>query len=554
MKSDSHGTLHWVLPVALALIAAIVFSPSLFNGFVEWDDQVLFLENPNYRGLGWTQIRWMFTTTLWGHWVPLTWLTHGLDYVLWGMNPMGYHGLNVLLHAINTALFYLVALRLLAAAGFTGRTLTASATMAALFFGLHPLRAESVAWATERRDVLAGFFFLLTVILYLDALNAQAARRTWRLRASIVCYVLAFLSKSTVMTLPFVLVLFDFYPLRRLELRWALWRDGRTWALWREKLPYLWIAFAGAAVAWYAQKGLGFNPARPLIAAYGLWIYVWRTAVPLKLSPLYELPARISITDPRFLMPLILVVAVTLLLIALTRWWPAGLSLWLYYALVIAPVSGTVSTGVQVAADRYTYLACLGWALLVGSGVGLVLRAREHGQLAARLTHLALGVASLWLVGLAVLTWQQVQIWRSTETLWSFAADSEPACSICQRNVGVSLINQGRLALALERFERVRALHPDMLMHHKDVGLTLLALGRAAEAVEPLRLVLEQSPEDVEAMNALGAAVATLGRPDEARRLFQRAIQLKPDDLMVRSNLGRLDSQSPKTAVPVRTR
>ncbi len=145
MRSDSDGTLHWALPVALALIAAIVFSPSLFNGFVEWDDQVLFLENPNYRGLGWKQIRWMFTTTLWGHWVPVTWLTHGLDYVLWGMNPMGYHGLNVLLHAINTALFYLVALRLLVAAGFTARTLTASATTAALFFGLHPLRAESVA-------------------------------------------------------------------------------------------------------------------------------------------------------------------------------------------------------------------------------------------------------------------------------------------------------------------------------------------------------------------------------------------------------------------------
>ncbi len=545
MRSDSDGTLHWALPVALALIAAIVFSPSLFNGFVEWDDQVLFLENPNYRGLGWTQIRWMFTTTLWGHWVPVTWLTHGLDYVLWGMNPMGYHGLNVLLHAINTALFYLVALRLLVAAGFTGRTLTASATTAALFFGLHPLRAESVAWATERRDVLAGLFFLLTVILYLDALNAEAARRTWRLRASIVCYVLAFLSKSTVMTLPLVLVLFDFYPLRRLELRWALWH---------EKLPYFLIAFAGAAVAWHAQKGLGFNPARPLVAAYDLWIYVWRTAVPFKLSPLYELPARISITDPRFLMPLIFVVAVPLLLIVLTRWWPAGLALWLYYALVIAPVSGVVSTGIQVAADRYTYLACLGWALLVGSGVGLVLRARERGQLASRLAHLALGVASLWLVGLAVLTWQQVQIWQSTETLWSFAADAEPTCSLCQGNVGASLVNQGHLALALERFERARSLRPDMLIHHKDVGLTLLALGRPAEAVEPLRFVLEQSPKDLEAMNALGAAVATLGQLDEARRLFQRAIQLKPDDPMVRSNLGRLDSQSPKTAVSVGTR
>ena len=145
-----------------------MFSPALLNGFVNWDDQVNLLENPGYRGLGWTHIRWMFSTTLMGHYIPITWLSFGLDYTLWGINPFGYHLTNNLIHAANTAVFYLIALRLLGKAStLRGGTLRAAAAMAALFFALHPLRAESVAWVTERRDVLSGLFFLLTVLLYL---------------------------------------------------------------------------------------------------------------------------------------------------------------------------------------------------------------------------------------------------------------------------------------------------------------------------------------------------------------------------------------------------
>jgi hypothetical protein len=205
-----------IIPLVLAVVTFLVFSPALGNGFVEWDDHVNLSENLGYRGLGWSELRWMFTSTRMGHYIPITWLTFGLDYTFWGMNPFGYHLTNNVIHAANAALFYLVALRLLArATALTGTALRASGVVAALFFALHPLRAESVAWATERRDVLAGFFFLLSVLLYLRASDDAGSARRRLLGGSVTCYALALLSKSIVMTLPLVLIVLDVYPLER---------------------------------------------------------------------------------------------------------------------------------------------------------------------------------------------------------------------------------------------------------------------------------------------------------------------------------------------------
>ena len=199
-----------IIPVALSLVTFAVFSPALGNGFVKWDDYVNLFENQNFRGLHWKQIRWMFTSALMGHYIPFTWLTFGLDYTLWGMNPFGYHLTNNLIHAANAALFYLVGLRLLGKATvLTGSALRLGSAVAALFFALHPLRAESVAWATERRDVLASLFFLLTILMYLKAAEHEGLERRRFQAGSVVCSVLAVLSKSIVMTLPLVLVLLD---------------------------------------------------------------------------------------------------------------------------------------------------------------------------------------------------------------------------------------------------------------------------------------------------------------------------------------------------------
>jgi len=213
---ESHDRLaDWLIAVVIAQLVVVAFSPALRAGFVLWDDDAYFLHNPYYRGLGPAQLRWMFTVMS-GHYMPLTWLTHGLDYVLWGMRPAGYHAVNVGLHALAAVIAYFVARRVLAAAvgPVQAGALRAGAAVAALIFAVHPLRVESVAWITERRDVLCGVFFLLAVLCYLRALDSGARRRWYWLAVALAALALA--SKAMAVTLPAVLLLLDIYPLGRL--------------------------------------------------------------------------------------------------------------------------------------------------------------------------------------------------------------------------------------------------------------------------------------------------------------------------------------------------
>ncbi|HTG09947.1 MAG TPA: hypothetical protein VK746_04055, partial [Candidatus Eisenbacteria bacterium] len=198
-------------PLVLALVTAVVFTPVLHAGFVDWDDPINFLQNPYYRGLGWPQLRWMLTASVMGHWIPVTWLTLGADFAVWGMDPFGYHLTSLLLHAASAALFYLVARRLLGLAIPSAEpgTVNLGAVVAALYFALHPLRVESVAWITERRDLTSGLFFLLTLLAYLKAHERTAEVRTgWRW-VSLTAAALALASKSIVMGLPLALLILD---------------------------------------------------------------------------------------------------------------------------------------------------------------------------------------------------------------------------------------------------------------------------------------------------------------------------------------------------------
>src|SRR2546426_797174 len=202
----------------IAVLSAIAFAPSLQGQFLNWDDERNFLKNPDYRGLGWTQIRWMFGATLMGHYIPVTWLTLGMNYVLGGMNPWGYHLVNVLIHAANAVVFFFVARRLLAAADggeISAGARLCAATFASLVFAVHPLRVESVAWITERRDVISGLFFLLTVLLYLRAAeHASAPSWRWWYGGSVLACALAMMSKASAFPPPLVPLLLHVYPFR----------------------------------------------------------------------------------------------------------------------------------------------------------------------------------------------------------------------------------------------------------------------------------------------------------------------------------------------------
>src|SRR5437867_6155241 len=245
----------WLVPALIALVTFAAFLPVLQNQFVDWDDQRNFLDNHHYRGLGWTHLRWMWWTTHMGHYIPLTWMTLGLDYLLWGLNPLGYHLTSLLLHAANAVVFFFVVRRLLTRAlsspSERGYALAVSAGVAALGFAIHPLRVESVVWVTERRDVLSGLFYLLTILIYLRACEGGARGRGWYW-LSVAVFVGALLSKSMVVNLPVVLVILDVYPLRRLGGSIG-WRSEPARRVYVEKVPFVRLAAAASAIALWAQ-------------------------------------------------------------------------------------------------------------------------------------------------------------------------------------------------------------------------------------------------------------------------------------------------------------
>jgi Flp pilus assembly protein TadD len=541
----------WLMPWALAAVTFSVFLPTLWNDFVEWDDYVNLFENPHYRGLGWAQLRWMFTSTLMGHYIPVSWLSFGLDYTLWGMNPVGYHLTNNVLHAANAGLFCLVARRLLAAADGGRAALGLAAAMATGFFALHPLRAESVAWATERRDVLSGLFFLLSVWCYLSATDGRVAgRRSW-LAASVGCFGLGLLSKSIIMTLPLCLLILDVYPLRRLS--WQPWRWGHAAArrVLIEKAPFLAVGAAGAAVSYWAVAHNDYLtplgqypwPARIGMTFYSYWFYLWKTLWPGGLSPLYELPLAVDPLAPRFLgaaAGVVLVTAAALVLAARVGW-PAPLAAWLYYGVFLGPVTGIVHAGHQLTHDRYSYLSCLGFALLFGSAVGAMAENRLAGLARPALVRAAAAAAAAWILALGLSTWYQVQIWRDSESLWRFAVEADPECSICHSNLGILLVREHQAyALGRDHLERTLALRPDRHRTRANYGLTLSHLGETDRAIEQLHLALAHFPNDADALSNLAGIL--IGRRSYAEALvyLERARAVKPNHSVVLANLGAL--------------
>jgi tetratricopeptide (TPR) repeat protein len=526
----------YAVPLLLALATFAVFAPALWNQFVEWDDQMILTQNENYRGLGPTQLKYFFTTFLMGHYVPLTWLTFGLDYVLWGMNPMGYHLTSLIIYAANAVVLYFVALRLLGkAAALADVPLRVGAVAATLFFTLHPLRAESVAWATERRDVLSGLFFLLTILAYLKMCDATGGRRRRLLVGSAASFVLALVSKGSVMVLPAVLLVLDAYPLRRLSRRVLV-----------EKIPFVALGLAGAAVTYYAQNANAFLTtleryplsARIGMTFYGLWFYLWKTLVPMGLGPLYELPVRVNPLDWRFLGPTLVVTALILALLALRRRWPAGLAVFAYYAIALGPVIGIVHSGHQLTHDRYSYLPGLGLAMMFGGLAGVAARGAAAGAFRPVIAKALAAVGVLWIAGLGTLALHQVQIWRDTDTLWRFALDSQPDCVVCHNNFGAYLANTGLFGLALGHFERALAIRPDQVSQHYQVGLIHAISGDPQKAVDSFRIYLRQKPNDPDALSNLAVALVHVHKPEEALDAAQTAVRVNPKHAAANSTLG----------------
>ena len=513
-----------------------MFLPALRNGFVSWDDEENFLENPNYRGLGLANLRWMWTTFHLGHYVPLSWMTLGLDYELWGMNAAGYHASSVLIHALNAGLLFLLGRTLLRRA-FPERASSGaidwSAAVAALLFALHPLRVESVVWITERRDVLSLFFYLSTILVWLRATSAGTyrARLYW---ASVVLFVCALLSKATAMTLPAILLLLDVYPLRRLTA--SNWRDVASPAIrgvYLEIVPFAALSLASivlSIVALHPPAQLSLGP-KLAVSAFSLCFYLLKTVLPTDLSPLYEMPQHV---DPLSGVYVACYVAIAILIIAavvLRKRLPGLVAGVFAFVLIGLPMLGVVQNGPQIAADRYTYHSTPALALLVAATLFLVLQIP---------TWLRFSVAGIAVAALSAATFAQTNVWHDSRSLWSHVLAVDSTSAVAHSAYSSLLFKEGEVPEALAHARRAIELAPNYAEAHNDLGVGLMRTGDPAGGVVEFQRSLALKPTYHEAENNWGIAEAQRGNLAEALKHYQRAVALDPDYADAHVNIGNL--------------
>jgi tetratricopeptide (TPR) repeat protein len=524
-KDQSGIVTSWHGAAVVAAITLAVFWPAIGNQFVNWDDDKNFLNNPYFRGLTLSHLRWMFTTSLLGHYHPFTWITLGLDYVLWGMNPAGYHLTNILLHAANAVLLYLIALRLLG-----GRIWVA--VLAALLFSVHPLRVESVAWVTERRDVLSGFFYLLSVLTYLRAQRPPEdgpSSRTREMALSVAFFAAGLLSKVIVASLPLVLLLLDAYPLRR----------GFRLA---EKIPYFLFAAAGALAA-LATQGAGVHGfaehvvllpgLRAGLSLYGLFFYLWKTVLPFGLYPQYVLPAGISVFDRRIVLAAALAAALTITAVVLRRRLPAFAAVWACYVVTLLPVLSFARLDTQqYAADHNSYLATLGLAL-AGAAAIAAIRYRE----------IARAAAPLLILIFAMLCRRQIPVWHDPSSLWTATLAGAPDSVVAHNNLGEALAAQGRLGEAAAHFRRAIEIRPGYAQAHYNLARATQTQGDLPGAIAEFQRALQIEPAFATAHNDLATCYAALGQSGPALEQYRLALRYQPDYADAHYNLGNLLQQ-----------
>ncbi len=501
-----------LVALAVAALTCLVFLPALDGRFLPWDDESNLVANRAWRGLGPSQLGWMLTSFHKGHWIPVTWLSFAVDYLVWGMDPRGYHLTNVLIHGANAGLVCLLVMRLLeTASGVGGTARLAGAAAAALAFALHPLRVESVAWVTERRDVLSAFFFLLAILAYLRAVREESL---WRSRWSwlaLGAFALSLGSKSMAVSLPVVLLVLDAYPLGRVST--GAWR-----ARLMEKAPFALLSLLAAAIAMVAVRSGGSVSSlgdlgvaqRLAISGYSVVFYLWKTLLPTGLSPLYELPLDLDPGSPMYRLSLTLVAAITIAALLLRRRWPWLFAAWAAYIVMLLPVVGIAHNGPQIAADRYTYLPCLPWALLLG-GLVSVLWSR------------AWSIPVVAAVGcLAWLTVGQIRVWRDAETLWTYALVTAPS-AIAHSSLGVALDERGRPEEAITHFRQALRVNPRLAHAENNWGIALAKQGRWEDAARHYEAALQIDPRYAEAHANLALALGRLGRYADAQRHLEQA-------------------------------
>ena len=502
-----------VLAVALAVITLLAFWPVVDCGFVNFDDPEYVTQNAIVQqGLTWSGVRWAFTTGTLGNYHPLTWLSLMLDRTLWGAAPLGFHLTNVALHAANAVLLFLVLRRM---TGATWRSL-----LVAALFAVHPLRVESVAWLSARKDCLSALFGLLAIAAYARYTARPSAARY----AVVAClFATSLLAKAMFVTLPAALLLLDHWPLRRS----TPWRS-----LILEKLPLLAIALiasiatfavqhAGGAVGGVDRYPIWQRLTNATIAYFG---YLAQTVIPTNLAVFHPHPRTLQVTLLAAAIATLL--TITAVVIARRRTAPWMLIGWLWFLGTLVPMIGLVQVGGHARADRYTYLPMIG--LLIAVAWSLPAAMWRSGAVAS----------IVLLVVLSLMTRREIGHWRDSVTLWQRAIAVTNDNYVAHTNLAVELTRRGHAGDAEKHYRHAIRIRADWSTAHNGLGVLLAARGDAPGAIAAYESAIAARPGFAVAHRNLARLLAEQGRSDDAIRHFRRATELRPTDAKAHLLLG----------------
>ncbi len=539
-----------MVAIFLLVIVWFAFGPALTHGFIDYDDHRYVVQNPTVtNGLTLGGIQWAFTHVHASNWHPLTTISHMIDCQLYGLQPWGHHLTNILLQAATAVLLFLVL-----------RNLTGDpwpSMFVAAIFAVHPLRVESVAWVSERKDVLSGVFFMLTLWAY-----ARYARSNgpspFRYITVVVFFAFGLMCKPTLVTLPFVLLLLDYWPLGRTQRSSSRARANmasqepqrrNTWPrLVVEKLPLFALSAASCVATLLAQKqALDISVKPPLEERVGnalisYAVYVGQMIWPARLAVLYPYPEG-NLKVPQVILALLLLLMISVAFFLWRKKYPFLLIGWLWYLGMLVPMIGIIQVGSQVRADRYTYLPQIGLYLLVTWGaMELFHRWRRTREVLAI-------TAGLIIVALTTRSNLQTSYWRDTETLWKHAIASTSNNYIAHNNLAQVLSQSGRFDEAIAECQKALKIKPDFAAAHNNLGSALLQNkqsgdgargqdGAVDEAIEHYRKALQIKPDFTQAHSNLGNALLQKGQMDEAIAQFQKTLEMEPNYAEAEFSLG----------------
>jgi tetratricopeptide (TPR) repeat protein len=553
----SPGKQKVILCLLLTLVTLASYNPIVHSGFVFLDDVPYILSNPPVRaGLTWATVKWSFTSVHAGYWHPLTWLSHALDCQLFGLNPAGHHYMSLLFHASNAVLLFLL---LLEATGATWASL-----MVAALFALHPENVESVAWAAERKNVLSMFFFLLALWAYGRYANAKTNRSGLRRYAAVFgCFALGLMAKPQIITLPCVLLLWDYWPLRRMfaQPEAGSAEDGQVFAprsfsyLVREKLPLfalvaissvitVWSQRVGSAVRTLSEFSLS-SRVENAIVSYAK--YLANTFWPVRLAPMYPHPEN-SLPAWQIILSAAILVSVTG---AVFRWRDRRYLAvgWLWFVGTLVPMIGIVQVGQQGMADRFAYIP------MIGLFVALVWGVAEAAQRKSIPAIWLAAPAVVVLATLGALTYRQLAYWHDGETLWRYTLTVTRDNYLAHDNLAMVLDQQGRVEEAIREFHAAESLHDYPLGQVLSLGIYEQRNGHVQEAIAQYTKVYESSQDQKQrasAMDQRGLAYCQIKDYEQSMQSYQNALQLNPDETAALTGTGMLALRSGNSSLAVK--